>query len=118
MREAIAITGVGAVCSAGTGAEHLQRLLHPDGRAFHRTTRFGDALSAATAFGIVPGHDAPMGELPDGAPQRLCIEFGVQAAREALGVPRSDPARIGLVVGSNLEDYPESLAALTAAIAD
>ena len=110
-----AVVGLGAVSGFGIGVDALVRGALAEHSALRPVQRFDvDELSGAPAA-LVPGYDRPPLEADHaGRADDLCAEFAVLAAREALG--DCDPAEVGLVLGTNLEESG-SLEALVQRIA-
>ncbi|PRQ09233.1 beta-ketoacyl synthase N-terminal-like domain-containing protein [Enhygromyxa salina] len=114
----LAITGFGMISAAGINDdEALAQLLRAGGTALAQRARIERPPPRWT--GTVPERlDLDMGELADGVAQRLCVDWGIRAGHTALaraGVEQ--PAALGLVLASNLEDHPRTLAELAVEIA-
>lgn len=116
----LAITGLGVVCAAGFGVAALRERVLAGGTALTQTSRV-DTIDPGWT-GTVPDSLEPLAEMPDGRPQTLCLAWALAAAREALDqaelLARVEARRIGVVLGSNLEDHPRSLVALVAELGD
>jgi 3-oxoacyl-[acyl-carrier-protein] synthase II len=116
----LAITGLGVVSVAGFGAAALRERVLAGGTALARRSRIHSIDPGWT--GTVPDSLEPLAELPDGRPQPLFLAWAQAAAHEAMTeadlLARVNARRIGLVVGSNLEDHPLSLADLVAELGD
>ncbi len=122
---ALPITGLGTVCAAGMGAQALAQLIGEGRSALGRISRIPTELVDARWTGTVP--DAPssdpivLGELPEPVVQELCIRWAIHAAREAMDEAhvhaRFGADRVALVLGTNLENHPRTLAALAEPIA-
>lgn len=123
---ALCITGIGAVSAAGIGVAALKERVLSGGTALVEWAPWvvpGSSQALDPGWlGRVPGIDArAMSVEADGVPQALCVEWGTLAVREALtdaGVIGRVPARrIGLLVGTNLEDTPAVMSELVDRIA-
>lgn len=101
------------MCGAGEGIPALLTLLRSGQTAIRPVTRF--PVSGPPIGALVETPPMPTREDDPDAHQRLALEFGLKAGLEALG--DVDPEPCGLVVGTNLEDRPRFLDALTADLA-
>jgi hypothetical protein len=99
--------------------EHVR----PAGTALARRSRI-EAPDPRWTGSVPEQFDLHMSALADGVGQRLCVQWAIRAGRTALtragvdlpGRPRA--AALGLVLASNLEDQPLTLAELAVEIAD
>lgn len=98
-----AVTSLGAVSGFGLGVDALVAGALEERTALRAVRRFSTEGLRSVPAALVPGFDEPrLKSDHQGRADELAIAFAVAAGREALG--DRDPADIGLVVGTNLEE--------------
>lgn len=113
----IVITGRGAVSGFGVGLAALDAGVRAGITALRPVRRFSTEGLDSELAALVPGFDSPaMAEKPSPRTLELAVEWALRAGEEALGGAPS--GRIGLVLGSNLEDRPHSLGELLVRVGD
>src|SRR5262245_53794239 len=107
---------MGAVTALGRGAARQWSAMAAGEDGIRPIERFATAAFDVRLGGVVADRNAPG---PDGGQAALCIELGIDAAREAWGAAALDGLareRIALVVGSSLGDERVPLHRMTCAI--
>ena len=122
MSRALPITGLGVICAAGQGSAALAECVVEGRSALSRRSRIPHAIVDPGWTGSVPDRlELALSELPSGEVQRLFVDWAIAAGREALAESRAlerfAAGRVGLVLGSNLEDYPLPLWQLASEVA-
>jgi len=109
---AAVITGMGVITALGRGVGALWSRMAEGDTGIRRIERF-DTTGLVPLAGLVADRNAPEHEAE---PWRLCVEYAIEAGREALaraaldGVP---PHRIALVMGTSLGDMEMPLYRMT-----
>jgi 3-oxoacyl-[acyl-carrier-protein] synthase II len=118
VREPFVVTGLGAVSAAGVGCYALWAAACAGEGRFAEISRFAHHGELA---GVVPG----FGEVRLVAgknnveAQGLCLEFAATAAREAMASAKlTGGARVGLVLGTNIVDRPQTYAQMVATLGE
>jgi 3-oxoacyl-[acyl-carrier-protein] synthase II len=110
------VTGMGAVTALGRGIPALWSAMAAGDDGIRPIQRFATAGFDAVLGGVIADRNRPgTGDAP------LCIELGIDAAREAwaaAGLAALPSERIALVVGSSLGDEQVPLHRVTEAIGD
>jgi len=113
------VTGMGAVTALGRGVARQWSAMAAGEDGIRPIERFATDAFDVRIGGVVADRNAPR---PAGAGEAtLCIEFGIDAAREAWADAALDgvaPGRVALVVGSSLGDERVPLHRVTEAIGD
>jgi len=117
---AAVITGLGAVSALGRGVGRLWSAMAEGRDGIAPIRRFDPSGFGPPLAGMVPDRNAGP-DAPDAASWRYCIEFAVDAAREAWAHARlADvaPERIALVLGSSLGDPAVPIHRMTELVGD
>jgi 3-oxoacyl-[acyl-carrier-protein] synthase II len=111
------ITGMGVITALGRGVGALWSRMAEGETGIRRIERF-DTTGLVPLAGLVADRNTPEHE-PE--PWRLCVEYAIEAGREALsraaldGIP---PHRIALVMGTSLGDMEVPLYRMTELVGD
>lgn len=112
--DAIAVTGMGAICALGSDCAALWRAVEQGRDGIDIVRRFSTDELSTHLGALVPGHLEPVDGDEGAVAYALCGQLARAAGREALAaasvVPeRMDGARIGLVLGASILDSARSV---------